>query len=292
MLYLALSVLFSTLIFVVFKLFSRFKVQTLYAIIVNYITACIVGLLYYEPPILLKELPNKSWFWGTVALGLLFIIVFNLMAATSQKLGVSVASVATKMSLVIPVLFGVILYKESLRVLEIFGIILALLAVYMASEKKHKIKAAKWAFLLPVLVFLGSGLIDTSIKYFQEKYMQEEEYALFSATVFASAAVIGFLFILFTVKKQPIKVNYRNIIGGICLGVPNYFSIYFLLKALQNPLFTSASIFTINNVAIVMCSTLIGILFFKEQLTVKNWLGIAFAIISIILVAFGDQFMN
>lgn len=292
MLYLALSVLASSLIFVVFKLFTKYRVQTLYAIIVNYITACSVGLLNYKGHFELIATFQKGWFWGALALGLLFILVFNLMAATSQKLGVSVASVATKMSLAIPVLFGVLLYQEILGYLEIIGIILALFAVFFASLKEKKIKVEKWAFALPLLVFLGSGIIDTSIKYVQEMYMNEEEYPLFSATIFASAAIIGIFFISFKSIQQPLKINYRNIIGGICLGVPNYFSIYFLLKALQHPTLTSASVFTINNVAIVMFSTVLGILLFKEKLSTKNWLGICLAIISIVLVAVGDKIIR
>ena len=290
--YLVLSILFSSLIFVIFKLFAKYQIQTIYAIILNYFIACSVGFLYNNEPFDISTIPQKSWFWGSIALGLLFIVIFNLMAATSQKLGVSVASVATKMSLTIPVLFGVFFYKEALGTIEIIGIILALFAVYFTSLKEHKIKTEKWAFILPVLVFLGSGIIDTSIKYFQEVHMPEEEYALFSASVFASAGIFGVLFIGFKSITQPIKVNLKNVIGGICLGVPNYFSIYFLLKALQHPTWNSASVFTINNVAIVMFSTLLGIVLFKEKLTIKNWFGIGIAIMSIILVALGHQLMN
>lgn len=290
--YLALSILFSSLIFVVFKLYTKYKVQTIYAIIVNYFIACVVGLLYYQKPINAFEIPQKSWFWGSILLGMLFILIFNLMAATSQKLGVSVASVATKMSLTIPVLFGVFFYREVLTVLEIIGILLALLAVYFSSLKENKIKAEKWAFALPILVFIGSGTIDTSIKYFQDAHMPEEEYALFSATVFASAGMFGLLFIGYKSVQQQIKINLKNVIGGVCLGIPNYFSIYFLLKALQHPTWNSASVFTINNVAIVMFSTLLGIVLFKERLTIKNWLGIGLAVFSIILVAFGPKLMS
>jgi len=290
--YLALSILFSSLIFVVFKLYTKYKVQTIYAIIVNYFIACVVGLLYYQKPINAFEIPQKSWFWGSILLGLLFILIFNLMAATSQKLGVSVASVATKMSLTIPVLFGVFFYREVLTVLEIIGILLALLAVYFSSLKENKIKAEKWAFALPILVFIGSGTIDTSIKYFQDAHMPEEEYALFSATVFVSAGMFGLLFIGYKSVQQQIKINIKNVIGGVCLGIPNYFSIYFLLKALQHPTWNSASVFTINNVAIVMFSTLLGIVLFKERLTYKNWLGIGLAVFSIILVAFGPKLMS
>lgn len=282
---LALSICCSSLIFVIFKLYSVYKIDTVYAIITNYIVACLVAIFFYSGDISPSQIGQKPWFLGTLLLGFLFILVFNLIAKTSQSVGVSVASVATKMSLVIPVVFGVLMYKEELGALKVVGIVLALAAVYFASVKEKQIAIKKSALILPVLVFLGSGIIDASIKYAQEVHIEESEFPLFSATVFASAAFVGLIFIGLKALKTPLRINLRNVLGGIALGIPNYFSIYYLLRALQNPSLTSASVFTINNVAIVMLSTLLGILLFKEQLSAKNWGGIALAIISIILVA-------
>ncbi|MDV7138599.1 GRP family sugar transporter [Maribacter sp. TH_r10] len=282
---LALSVLCSSLIFVIFKLYDVYKVETLFAIITNYVVACSVGLYFYSGEIKPTEIAEQPWFLGTLVLGVLFIVVFNLMARTSQAVGVSVASVATKMSLVIPVIFGVLVYKETLGPIKILGIVLALAAVYFASIKKKEVNFKRSSLILPLLVFLGSGIIDTSIKYVQEAHIQENEFPLFSATVFAAATIVGIFIIIYKIFKAPLKVNFKNIIGGIALGIPNYFSIYYLLRALQNPTLNSASVFTINNVAIVMLSTLLGIVLFKEQISFKNWGGIALAIISIILVA-------
>lgn len=62
MLDLALSILFSSLIFVVFKLFGTYKVQTLYAIIINYMVASAVGMAFYEKKIGLLQIPSKPWF--------------------------------------------------------------------------------------------------------------------------------------------------------------------------------------------------------------------------------------
>ncbi|MGB5818218.1 MAG: EamA family transporter [Saonia sp.] len=285
MLDLGLSVLFSSMIFVIFKLFSIYKVDTPYAIIANYVVACIVGLSFYNGEVAISDIPEKPWFLGTFALGFLFILVFNIMAMTSQKIGVSVASVATKMSLVIPVLFGLFLYEEQLGGIKVIGILLALVAVYFASVKEKSISIKRGALLLPLLVFLGSGIVDTSIKYMEETYISKNEFSLFSSTVFASAAFVGMLFIVIKAIKKPLKINFKNVLGGIVLGVPNYFSIYFLLRALNNEKLNSASIFTINNVAIVMFSTLLGIVLFKEKISMKNWGGIALAVVSIFLVA-------
>jgi len=121
--YLLLSIASSSIIFVVFKLFSRFKINTLHAIVVNYFTASTLGLLLYNGAITIASVPQQDWFFSAVALGFLFILIFNLMALTTQRSGLSVVSVATKMSVVIPILFGILYYKESLGFFKTTGII-------------------------------------------------------------------------------------------------------------------------------------------------------------------------
>src|SRR5690606_30909814 len=207
------------------------------------------------------------------------------MAMTSQRSGVSVASVATKMSLAIPVLMGVVLYGDRLSPWQLLGILLALAAVYLASLKEERIKLKFKDLWLPLLVFLGSGIIDTAIKYFEEMHLQDREIPLFSAMIFGCAALSGLIFVGALSRKSPPKVRGRDLIGGVCLGVPNYFSIYFMIQALRWEAFNSAAIFTLNNVGIVLLSTLVGILVFKERLSPKNWSGVGLAVVGIILVA-------
>ncbi len=286
MIYLLLSIAASSLIFVIFKLFARFKVNTLHAIIVNYLVACFCGVILYEGPTSLAQIPEQNWFYGTAALGVLFITVFNLMAITTQRSGLSVVSVATKMSVVIPIVFGVVYYKESLGLLKFIGIGIALIAVYLASVKNADgIAVKKKNIIFPVLVFLGSGIIDTSIKFIEGAYVSATDVPIFSATVFAAAACIGILIVIYQLLKGQFRYKTKNILAGIALGVPNYFSIYYLVNALRNTDLDSSTIFTINNVAIVMVSTLLGILLFSERLRTKNWIGIVLAIISILLVS-------
>ena len=285
MIYLALSILSATLIFVAFKFFDVFKINTLNAIIVNYITASTLGLFLYRGKVEPQSLMGVPWAWGTVAMGILFICIFNLMALTSQRSGVSVASVATKMSLVIPVLMGVVLYGDRLSPWQLLGILFALTAVFLASLKEEKIRIKFKDLLLPLLVFLGSGIIDAGIKYFEEMHLDHREIPLFSAMIFGCAALTGLIFVGSRSRGKPLKVQSKDLLGGICLGIPNYFSIYFLIRALRWEAFNSAAIFTLNNVGIVLLSTLMGILLFRERLSLKNWSGVALAVISIILVA-------
>ncbi|MCF4100919.1 DMT family transporter [Gillisia sp. M10.2A] len=286
MIYLLLSILSSSVIFVIFKLFAKFKINTLQAIIFNYFIACSVGFLGFIKETDITQIPGKDWFPGTLILGILFILVFYLAAITTQRSGLSVVSVATKMSVAIPILFGIFYFQESTGVLKIVGIIFALAAVYLTSLKRRDgIAIRKRNLIYPILVFLGSGIIDTLIKFLEASYVSKTEVALFSSTIFAIAGVIGIGVLIVQSIQGKATISLKNILGGIALGIPNYFSIYFLVMALRGGKFDSSTIFTINNVAIVLVSTLLGILIFKERLIPKNWIGIALAIISILLVA-------
>jgi drug/metabolite transporter (DMT)-like permease len=132
---------------------------------------------------------------------------------------------------------------------------------------------------------LGSGAIDTTLKYMQDTYVPKEEVSIFSGSLFAIAACFGLIILLIKSIKKRAPFGVKNIIAGIVLGVPNYYSIVFLIKALQTEGFESSTLFTINNVGIVIVSTLVGILLFKEQFSFKNKIGVALAIVGIVIVA-------
>lgn len=285
MIYLLLSILFSSGLFVIFKFFGIYKIEVLKAIFINYVVAFLIGFYFSGNSISIAEVPSQPWFLGAVILGVLFVSIFFVMAMTAQNNGVSVASVAGKMSVVIPVFFGVFLYQETITSIKIIGIFIALIAVYLASYKKEKTTTKNATFLFPILLFLGSGAIDTILKYVQITHVLESEIAIFSGSLFGIAAFFGLLILVFQQLKKRSSFGIKNLIAGIILGIPNYFSIYFLLKALQIDDFESSTLFTINNVGIVVLSTVVGIVLFKEQFSWKNKIGIVLAILGIIMVA-------
>jgi drug/metabolite transporter (DMT)-like permease len=285
LIHLFLSIFFSTGLFVIFKYFGIYKVDLLKAIFVNYIVAFILGFALAERSFSIREVPNQPWFYGAIFLGALFVSIFFVMAKTAQINGVSVASVAGKMSVVIPVFFGVFLYNESVTILKILGILIALVAVYLASLKEEKSTHKNAGLLFPVLLFLGSGVIDTTLKFMEVSFVEKEDVSIFSGSLFGCAAFFGLIILLIKSFKKRESFGVNNIIAGIILGVPNYFSIIFLIKALQTNGFESSTLFTINNVGIVIVSTLVGILVFKEQFSFKNKIGVVLAIVGIVIVA-------
>lgn len=231
MISLLLAILFSSFLYLIFKIFLKFKINTLHAIVFNYIIAFSVGFLTNPFDLEFNNLINKPWFPSSIFLGFMFILVFNILGKTIQVNGISVASVSSKMAMIIPILFGIIIFNENISPYKILGILIALLAVYYTT-KKEKTEAHSSNLILPTLLFIGAGIIDTSMNYIQYHFIEEDEASLFASTTFLFAFIFGVLFLLFkTIKEQQIIYG-KNILAGLLLGIPNYFSMYFLIKRL------------------------------------------------------------
>lgn len=285
MIWLLLSIASSTLIFAIFKLFAKYNINNLQAIVVNYYVAFAVGFLSGDFEFSVLDLGSKPWSVSIIILGFLFITLFQVMALVSQKFGVSAVSVAVKMSLVIPVLAAVFIYHEDISYLKGIGILCALAAVYLATLKPEKTKGKPAYLFLPIILFVGSGFLDAFINFNQAILVPVGDQAYFASSIFFVAGIFGLIFISYQALMKKVSFQWKNILGGILLGIPNYGSIYFLLQALEIKSLESSVIFPINNVGIVALSVIVGKLFFNEHLSKTNKAGIALALIAILLIA-------
>ena len=289
MLHIVLAVLTGVLVLIIFKLFTRFSVDVFPAIIFNYLTAALTGYLL-DKDFSFSQVVHSSWFPVTLPLGVFFISIFYLISLTAQRIGISTASIATKMSVAMPVLFSVFLLGQSLTMTKIEGIVLALLAVYLSSRQKENSENKSGFSWLPLLVFVGSGCIDVCINAANAFYVKGESESLqFTVCTFFSAFVCGIISLLFLISIGKIKVksffSARNVIGGVALGIPNFFSIYFIFCALESDFLRSSELFPVLNLSNVILCALAGWIFFRERLSLLNLVGIGLAVISIILIA-------
>lgn len=287
MIFLILSIIASTITVSFFKIFERVGVNTLQGIIFNYITCAVLGnLITNETPVITTDFYNQPWFPYTILLGFLFISIFFAIGETSQKMGVSVSMVSAKLSVVVPIVFALLFFSESLTVFQIAGIALSLLAVYFISQKHNDGSTkTKNIWILPAIVFTGSGIIDTTLNLIQKRFIPAVSEAYVITTVFSIAFVLGALFLIYLVVFKNEKVVFKNVYWGMFLGIPNYFSMLFLVKTLSYFPTASATIFPINNIGIVASSTLVSVLFFKEKLNTKNIIGLTLSLIAIALIS-------
>ncbi|MEO6306064.1 MAG: DMT family transporter [Bacteroidia bacterium] len=291
MLYIILTIVISVLLLVIFKAFQKYDVNSLVAIVINYITAGLTGILFLNSDFNFAAIISSDWICICLPLGVLFISVFYLISQTAQRISISSASVANKMSVIMPVLFSVFLLHQTLSFLKVAGIVLAVLALYLSTYSPEKKKVSRNLFWLPVLVFIGSGLIDIAINFTNTFYIHTKyESALFSISTFLSAFVIGIvvlLYLIFIKRSLPAKevLAPKNILAGLILGIPNYFSIFFIFKSLDARVLQSAQLFPVLNLSNVALAALLGWLIYKEKLSTVNIAGIVLAIISILLIS-------
>ena len=284
--FLVLSIVFSTFINLIFKWFSVFEVDKIQAILVNYLVCFIIGLVLSGDYDILNIVVS-DWFKYCILLGCLFVAIFFSMAMTTEKYGVSVNAVSAKMSVVIPVLFAYAYNSEKFSIQFILGILLSLFSIYLITKKNQTIIQRKYVYL-PIIVFLGSGLIDTSLKLLELNYSNAISINTISYSIFLGAFIVGTTF--YTIKERLNFNNWlsRNMISGVILGIPNYFSIYFLLLAIKSFSLKSAFVFGINNIGIVLLSTLLSVIIFREKLSSINKFGVLVSILSIILIAYSS----
>ncbi len=283
--FLIFSILSSTGIFLIFKLIDIKKLPVFNIILINYFVAAILGFTLNRSSQTIVKFFHSDAIWFSLIIGFLFIIMFFVIGKSSQKAGIAITSVASKMSVVMPISFSILYFGEILTGTKFVGIVLALAAVFFTVYKKPKDNNAGNTFL-PVILFFGMGLVDISVKYAQEKFVTPETNSFFTAFLFLVSAFFAVVFTFF--NRSSLK-NYRNSwvwCFGILLGLVNFGTIYFLIAALNSGIFASAIIFGINNTGIVLLSFLLGLLFFKEKLLKINMVGIILSIAAIFMLTF------
>jgi drug/metabolite transporter (DMT)-like permease len=282
MIYLLATILCSSLLFVTFRMFKKFGIDNTQAITMNYLVGALAGYIYYFDEFSFAGIIEAPWLFMAIIEGVLFIAVFYVFAISSQKAGVAVTAVASKMSVVIPVVAGILLYNESASLFKILGLVAALLAFYLTFKNNKQSTSYSRFFLLPLLLFLGNGSVDAGLKYAEHNYVGNET-AIFLSTIFLIAFIIGLFITLLKLPQPNGKIRAKNLAGGFVLGTLNYATTLFIMFALGY--MESSVIFPIINAGIVSLTALIGFLVFSEKLKPINILGIILALIAIFVIA-------
>lgn len=284
MLNLLLAILTSTGIFITFKYLEKFKIDILLAIIINYLTASLCGYFLSDTTFNFNHILNQDWFTIAILIGALFIIVFFIIGRSTQKAGISVTTLASKMSFVLPLLFSIMYYQEAITAKKVLGIVIAISAVILSIYKKRGDKMNRQFIWLPILLFFGAGTVDSLVKFAQQEYLNSGGTEQFTTLLFAIAAIAGLITLFIRKEKFRNLFQVKVLVGGCILGLVNYGSLYFLIASLNNSGYESSVVFSIINIGIVACSVFIGLSIFREKLNKVNILGILLAFIAIFIL--------
>jgi drug/metabolite transporter (DMT)-like permease len=292
MLFLLLSILSSTGIFLIFRLIEKRDIKNFPVIVINYVTAAVLGFALHNRAVDDTGHFPAPFYALAVFIGILFILMFFVVARSSQKAGMAVTTIAGKMSVVLPIVFS-ILYdpQDTLSPLKTLGIFVALSGVLLTIYKKRTQLPAPTFIYLPVILFFGMGLVDSLVKLAQYEYISDTNLSLFTAILFSISALSGGIASFFHKAWFMSLFTPRALLWGTLLGTLNFGSIYFLVKTLnyihpEHGTIDSSVVFGINNIGIVSLSVILGIFLFQEKLSGINKTGILICIIATILLAY------
>lgn len=283
---LILSIVFSSSLLIFFKLFEKYKLNSILAIGINYLEATCLGLYFVDWDSVKGDVTNLNWVFISIFLGCMFTMIFNFSRFATQKIGMGLTSVSMKLGVLFPVIIGIFCYREAFSNINFTGLAFGFIAIFFINKPSYSKEREfnKSLLFLPILVWVGSGICDSVVQYLQREFPIPCMNGIFSFTVFLSAFISSICFIIY----KRIIWDWKSILGGICLGIPNYFSIYFIIRALksmQNEYqMTSSNLFMVNNLTTVICSVLLGIIFFRERLNKFNIIGICMSLLALILI--------
>lgn len=289
MIELILAILFSSVIFAIFKLFVRFQIDTFQAIVFNYLTAAICGFGLYWKTWDSNNLNELTWLPFSLLSGLLFISLFVILGLSSQRNGVAITSVATKMSMATGILGMIFLYNESVGILKIVGILFAFVGVIAVSWTKSDKEKSQGAWWMLILLFFGSGLLDVVLNYAQKNALGTLTSSLFSAIGLGVAGIIGSSILLVQLIRGKTKFEFKNVVAGVILGIPNYFSIYLLISSYKSTGWTDSTVLSVINVSVVLMSTMIGLIFFQERINRLKLIGLILSLSAIGFLYFAEN---
>jgi drug/metabolite transporter (DMT)-like permease len=284
-----ISIVFNVLLVLSFKVFDLRNINKMKAITINYFVAGSIGLIVSSEPLTLSYF-TETWLVIALILALLFVCVLNLIGYGVREIGIASTTLSQKMSVVIPVLFGIFYFNDDLSILKIIGLLIAVLSIYLSSKKKDLLKIpSKKSVLILSGIFLGSGCIDTLLKIAEYQFIAPNQMPLFFVFIFLPAGIIGILFLKIRNELAFSTWKRRDLVGGIVLGIINYTSLHFLLRAISESGLDSSSFFPINNIGIILLSVFVAVLVFKEKLNNYKIIGLLTGILAIILIYLSNK---
>ncbi|MCW2119638.1 EamA family transporter [Flavobacterium sp. 7A] len=282
MLFLILSILCSVIIGVIFKISRNYSINTTQIVAWNYVFALLLCYFIFKPD--LKGIDATAPWNIYIPLGILLPTIFLFLAASIKHMGIVKTDAAQRLSLFIPLLAAWLLFDEEFNSLKLLAFLIALPALLLILSKKADNTNRKWIY--PAVVLVGFGVIDIFFK--QIAIATSLPFTTSLIIVFGISLLIILLAVLYEFAFKKVKITMRNLLIGSLVGIFNFGNILFYLKAHQAFAKNPSTVFAAMNMGVIILGSLIGILVFKEKLNTKNYLGLLFALVAIVLITFSQ----
>jgi len=304
---LAFAVVCSVAIGVIFKHAGRRELDRTALLTINYAAAVgVAGLVLSLGGREVQE--GLALSGGLVALGIgtgvLLIAGFFALAWATEAAGMSLAIGVMRVSVVVPFLASWLVWDEVPSLAQGLGMVLAMGAFFLLahrrstparvpahasgsagglSELQEVPASVDWyATGVLALTFCLGGGVDVSMKAFQEGFGADNSRVLFLLLAFGVAFLVGAAIVFWRGAVRDHWPTGRAIGWGLLLGVVNYGSLEFLLRAIEA--LPGPFVFPANNISIMSLAALLGVTVWGEHLSRPNRIGLGLAALALLLL--------
>lgn len=276
MFYLILAIVSSALISVLMRLSEKYSRSGMAMLATNYLMCCILGVAYAGGTELLPlgaEGLSVTMFLSAVS-GMLYLGGFVLMQWNIRINGVVLPSTFMKLGVIVPTAVSILAFGEEPRITQALGMLAAICAIFLIQGKNEK--GAGSVLGLVALMLCGGGG-DVMSKVFEEigPASLKNQFLLY---IFIVSFVL--CMVLCIVKRQ--KPALADVLFGLAIGVPNYFSARFLLLSLSEvPAMIAYPSFSVGAIVVV---ALAGTLCFKEKLGKRKLAALCVILVALVLL--------
>ena len=275
MIFLILAILSSATIAIVMR-FTQPRVKNPTGLLAGNYMVCTLIALGLSLPAFGGDLQGLPFSLGLGALnGFLYLGGFALMQWSTRHNGVVLSSIFMKLGILVSMIVSILWFRELPTVLQTAGFVLAVVTIVIINYRKGtSLSRSSWVLLL--MLFL-SGMGDVMSKVY-EVYGNPAIEHVFLLFTFISALLFCLGLMLY--KKE--RLGIRELVYGVMLGIPNFFSSLFILKALGS--IPGVIVFPSYSVATILVVALAGLLVFREKLSKKQIFGAALICIALVLL--------
>ncbi|MET1023760.1 MAG: EamA family transporter [Pseudoxanthomonas sp.] len=281
---LALAVLCSVAVSVLFRLAPRLKLDVPQAVTWNYLTGALLALALLHPPLDALQGEHAPWRWW-LPLGLLLPGLFLVLAASVRRAGIVRTDIAQRLSLLLSLIAAFTFFGQRVGGGQLAGLALGLLAIpcLLARPRGDAAPdAVHWR--LPLIVLVGWATTDVL---FKRIAADGAPLSVSLLATFVIAFVPMLAWQLWRHVRGTARLQARSFVGGLVLGALNFSNIGLYLAAHRALPDAPATVFATMNIGVVVVGTLVGALGFRERLGRLNLLAIPLAMLAIVLIGLG-----
>lgn len=278
MIYLLFAIVSSALVSIVMRLSEEHIKNNISMLAVNYAVCVLVAAIHMgSPETAFKDLGGGM---GTaVGLGavngFLYLFSFILMQMSVKKNGVVLSAVFMKLGVMVPTVTAVIFFGEMPTPAQASGFVIAVAAILLIHLEKNQTDITFKAGLILLLTVGGSG--DAMAKIYEELGRAESE-ELFLCCTFIAALI---LCVMLTLGKRQ-HLAKEDVLFGIFIGIPNYYSARFLLKSLSHvPAVVAYPTYSVSAIVLVAIA---GVILFHEKMSRRRKGAFAMVLAALLLL--------